>query len=145
MIMATRSTSLRRALVLCGLVAAGALAGDADAGDGAQFSRDCTRTYVNKQVGNDEQWSITWSLYEDATGNVFKLDGSAPSFIECKLVGEDGSNELFDCYGADLCSGPPCAGSQWTAIGSNVAIPISFFFPPGVDPQNPLAGCTVVE
>src|SRR5262245_18868341 len=73
------------------------------AGDGAQFAGACDRTYVNKQIGDTEQWAISWEIYGNATGNVFKLDGSAPSFIECSLVDEDGGNEIFDCYGSSPC------------------------------------------
>ena len=113
----------------------------ARAGDGAQFSGDCERTYVNKQVGDTEQWAITWEIYGDATGNVFKLDGSAPSFIECSLVDEDGENEIFDCYGSSACAGPPCGGTNWSLIATEVSIPLSFFFPPDVDPLDPFTEC----
>lgn len=115
---------------------------DSLAGDGVQFARDCTRTYVNKQVGDIEQWAITWDVYGDATGNVFKRDGSAPALIECKLVAEDQANEIFDCFGADACTGPPCGGAQWTQIADDLAIPLTFFLPPGVDPLSPFDACT---
>lgn len=122
-----------------------ALGGAAHAGDGAQFDGSCTSTYVNKKVGSDEQWAITWEVYGNATGNVLKLDGSAPSFIECKLVDEDETNEIFDCYGSEACTAPPCGGSQWSLIGSNLAIPTSFFLPPGVDPLSPFDSCEPVD
>lgn len=134
-----------------GSVAALAIAGvllvaaSARAGDGVQFSRDCTRTYVNKQVGESEQWAITWEIYGNATGNVLKLDGSTPSFIECTVVGGDETNEFFDCQGSDACSGAPCGGTQWSAIGSSLSIPLTFFFPPGVDPLNPFEECTPAD
>lgn len=131
-----------------GLVLAAATlpaAGAAHAGDGVQFSRDCLRTYVNKKVGDTEQWAITWDIYGNATGNVFKLDGSAPSLIECVLSSEDAENEVFACYGSDACTAPPCGGDQWGLIGTGVTIPLTFFFPPDVDPQNPLADCEPVE
>ena len=113
------------------------------AADGAQFAGNCDSTYVNKQVGDTEQWAITWEIFVNASGNVFKLDGSAPSFIECELVGENDDNEIFDCYGSDACTGPPCGDTQWVLIGSNIAIPTSFFLPPGVDPLDPFASCEV--
>jgi len=134
-----------------GSVAALALAGGllaataAHAGDGVQFSRDCTRTHVNKQVGANEQWAITWEIYGNATGNVLKLDGSTPSFIECTVVGGDETSELFTCHGSDACSGPTCGGTQWSAIGASISIPLGFFFPPGVDPQNPFEECTPAD
>ena len=134
---------LRVALLSSAACALGASA--ALAGDGVQFSGDCTHTYVNKQVGDTEQWAISWDIYGDATGNVFKLDGSPPSFIECVLVDEDESNEIFDCYGSSACTSPPCGGAQWSLIASNTAVPLSFLFPPNVDPLNPLDQCEVRE
>jgi hypothetical protein len=118
------------------LAAATFVAGTAQAGDGAQFDTLCERTYVNKKVGDNEQWAITWDLYGNATGNVLKLDGSPPSFIECIWQDETETNQIFDCYGASACTGPPCGGpQQWTLIDTGVSIPTSFFLPPGVDPQ----------
>jgi hypothetical protein len=126
------------------LVAGGTgLASRAVAGDGAQFSRDCTELFVNKKVGDNEQWAIEWNIFGDATGNVLKLDGSPPSFIECIQINETDTDEIFDCYGSSACSGPPCGGSQWTLIASNLTIPMSFFFPPGIDPDNFFSQCTV--
>ena len=129
------------ARIVIGVALALALAGGAHAGDGVQFARDCTRTYVNKQVGDTEQWAITWEIYGNATGNVLKLDGGTPSFIECALVGEDADDEIFDCYGSDACAGPTCGRPQWSLIGSSISIPLTFFFPPGVDPLNPFEEC----
>jgi hypothetical protein len=119
--------------------------GVALAGDGVQFSSDCDRTYVNKQVGDTEQWAITWEIYGNATGNVFKLDGSDPSFIECILVDETETDEIFNCFGSAACTGPPCGGTQWTLIGENISIPLTFFFPPDVDPLNPFDDCELAE
>ncbi len=128
------------------LVAVAALGADpAHAGDGVQFSGDCGATYVNKKVGDSEQWAITWQIYGNATGNVFELDGSAPQFIECALVDEDATNEIFDCVGSAACTTPPCSGTQWTTIASNVAIPLTFFLPPDVDPADPVAACTPTQ
>jgi hypothetical protein len=137
------STAIR--VFLCALATLAALlarVGPSDAGDGAQFSRDCTSTYVNKKVGDTEQWAITWEIYGNVTGNVVDLDGGAPSLIECALVSEDGSNEVFDCYGSDACASAPCGGSQWSLIEQSVSIPLSFFLPSGVDPLSPLDSCT---
>lgn len=100
---------------------------------------------MNKKVGTNEQWAITWEIYGNVTGNVLKLDGSAPSFIECTLAGSEGENDLFDCYGSDACTTPPCGGTQWTSIGSSISIPLSFFLPPGVDPLSPFDSCVPVE
>lgn len=138
-----RGSRAATAIVACAALLA--LAGAARAGDGAQFDRTCTLTYVNKKVGTNEQWAITWEIYGNVTGNVLKLDGSAPSFIECSLVNEDETNEIFDCYGSDACTSPPCGGTQWSLIGSSLAIPTSFFVPTGVDPLAPFDSCEPVD
>lgn len=114
---------------------------EARAGDGVQFSSDCQRTYVNKQVNGVEQWAITWEIYGDATGNVFMLDGSDPSFIECIFMDETLETEIFDCFGSSACAGPPCGGEQWEMIAQGLEIPLSFFLPPGVDIQDPIGAC----
>ena len=146
--MIARSSARRGRGLATGIVACAALLALADvaqAGDGAQFDGSCTSTYVNKKVGTNEQWAITWEIYGNVTGNVLKLDGSAPSFIECTLAGSEGENDLFDCYGSDACTTPPCGGTQWTSIGSSISIPLSFFLPPGVDPLSPFDSCVPVE
>ena len=74
-----RRGSVFTAIAACAAVLA--LAGAARAGDGVQFDRSCSSTYVNKKVGTNEQWAITWEIYGNATGNVLKLDGSAPSSL----------------------------------------------------------------
>ena len=149
MILAAKASSrVVRLLTAVAIIATAAIlgAGRAYAGDGVQFSGDCGSTYVNKKVGENEQWAITWQIYRNATGNVLKLDGSTPSFIECTLVNEDETNEIFDCVGSAACTSPPCGGTQqWTPIGSNIAIPLTFFLPPNVDPLNPLDACTPLE
>ena len=115
----------------------------ARAGDGAQFSRDCQSTYVNKKVGDNEQWAITWDIVsETASGNVFKLDGSPPSFIECVGTDINDTDVTFDCFGSSACTGPPCGGdTQWTQIASGTSIPLTFFYPPGVDTSDPTSDC----
>jgi len=123
-----------------------AVAGAAHAGDGAQFDTLCDRTYVNKKVGDNEQWAITWEIYGNATGNVFKLDGSPPSFIECvNIIEETDTETVFDCYGAGACSGAPCRSSEWSLIGSGIRIPTSFFLPPGVDVLEAFDACEVED
>lgn len=134
-----RLRSCTIALAALALVAVGARA--ARAGDGAQFSGDCGSTYVNKKVGDNEQWAITWEIFGNASGNVLKLDGSAPSFIECVSQNSDDTNEIFDCYGASACSGPPCGDTQWTLIASSLSIPRTFFLPPGVSTDDPESDC----
>ena len=132
------SAGLRAAVALTAVLT---VSGVALAGDGAQFGSFCDRTYVNKKVGENEVWAITWELFGDVTGNVLKLDGSAPSFIECILIDEDGTNATFDCYGSSACTGPPCGGSQWVPIATGRTLPISFFLPPGVSTDDPVESC----
>ena len=139
-----RRAAARLGSVTLGLAAAALLAATpALAGDGVQFDGTCDRTYVNKQVGDNEQWAITWEIFGDASGNVFKLDGSPPSFIECQLMDENDGNEIFDCYGSSPCAGPPCGDTQWSLIASGISIPTTFFLPPGVDPNDPYPSCEV--
>ena len=118
-----------------------AVADPATAGDGVQFSGDCFSTYVNKKVGDTEQWAITWQIDGDATGNVFMLDGRPPAQIECERIDGDEITQTFDCYGSSACTAPPCGGPQWTLIASNRSIPTAFFLPPGVDPSDPESAC----
>jgi hypothetical protein len=118
-----------------------AAADRAFAADGVQFSGDCFSTYVNKQVGENEQWAITWEIDGDASGNVFMLDGSPAAQIECELIDSDDTNQIFDCFGSSACASPPCGGSQWTQIATDLAIPTTFFLPPGVDPDDPESSC----
>ena len=133
---------LRKALALSLGLAIGlvAQARPAAAGDGVQFSGDCFSTYVNKKVGN-EQWAITWEIDGNATGNVFMLDGKPPAQIECELIDGNEVTQIFDCYGSSACAGPPCGGTQWSLIASNLSIATSFFLPPGVDPSDPYSAC----
>jgi hypothetical protein len=116
-------------------VAAGALSADlALAGDAAQFSTDCSQILVNKQVGDNEQWAITYDIAtQEVNGNVFKLDGSDPSFIDCDFVSEDEGQITFDCFGSDGCVFEEfCGGDQWTLIGEGIVVPLSFFLPEGL-------------
>jgi hypothetical protein len=101
---------------------------------GVQWTPDSARVLVNKDVG-DERWAITLNLADfTATGNVFKSDGSAPSFIWCQKTGDDfdtNAGELnlhYSCYGADRGVGG-FASADWTLISDQVAIPMSFFIP----------------
>ncbi|MFM7734990.1 MAG: right-handed parallel beta-helix repeat-containing protein, partial [Alphaproteobacteria bacterium] len=112
------------------------------AGDGVELSAACDATYVNKRVGANEQWAITWDLVAHVSGNVFKLDGGPPSFVECwRRPGGDDALLSFDCYGSPACRTPPCAAA-WTSIPGPTVVQASFLYPPGVDPADPRAACT---
>ena len=63
------ASHLRLAVTALALLAWTFAAGAAHAGDGAQFSGDCGSTYVNKKVGSNEQWAITWEPYGNGRTN----------------------------------------------------------------------------
>src|SRR5262249_39739331 len=52
--------------------------------------------------------------------------------LECERTSIDGSNATFDCYGASACQATACP--EYGLIASGVALPVSFFFPPGEVP-----------
>lgn len=134
-------TGFRRAVAAAAMLFS-LRAAAATAGDGVEFSAACDATYVNKRVGANEQWAITWDLVAHVSGNVFELDGGPPSFVECwRRPG--GADDLlsFDCYGSPACRTPPCSAS-WTLIPGPTLVPASFFYPPGVNPADPRGACT---
>lgn len=102
---------------------------------GIQQTPDSARYLISKDVG-PERWAISFNLGDKTvTGNVFKTDGSAPSFIWCEIVGEATSpvpadtQYTLDCYGANACAAAPCTESQWTLIRSGLQIGGSFLLP----------------
>lgn len=134
-------------------------------------SRGATLTYdgfnylVNKDLGG-ERWSISLNLVPVATaqgtfrneiksitGNVFKPDGSLPSFIYCEprpdstgTLDDLGSTFRFSCEGTSACDGTAtgCAASAWTLLGDDVALPASFLLPPGGLPAVPQSDSEIV-
>lgn len=96
-------------------------------------SLDGARYLVNKDVG-PERWAITRNLDDGTvTGNVFVSDGSAPSFIWCEEVTEEGGGEgdlTFSCWGSDACASAPCSVDEWTFL-IEVPLAASFFAPEG--------------
>lgn len=102
------------------------------AGQGsAQWTRDRDATLISKDVGA-ERWAITYRLSDSrVTGNVFRTDGGPSSFLQCNRTASDATNITFDCFGASACNGSPCPSTQYGALASGVALPITFFFPPG--------------
>jgi len=108
------------------------------------------RLLVNKPLG-DARWAISVNLAEklqdnvtprvvSVTGNVFTTDSDAVSFVYCQ-VRRDSLGTLDDpdstfrlmCKGTDACVGSAldCARSGWRTISRDVAVPASFFLPPG--------------
>jgi hypothetical protein len=123
------------AATFAGIFAA-ALAGTAGAqSSGLQQTPDSARYLISKDVGA-ERWAISYNLNDrTVTGNVFKTDGSAPSFIWCRITNEvpapnPAENQYtLDCFGADACAGAPCQESAWTLIATGLPIPGSFLLP----------------
>ena len=119
------------------LVSVVALATTAHAqSSGLQQTPDSARYLISKDVGA-ERWAISYNLADKTvTGNVFKTDGSAPSFVYCNNIIEAISPNpadiqyTLDCYGADAGAAAPCTGSQWTLIAAGITLPGSFLLPP---------------
>jgi hypothetical protein len=119
---------------------------------GATLSLDKLNFLVNKDVGN-ERWSISLNFVpqqsqqggivpqlQSLTGNVFKPDGSPPSFIFCTprddstgTLDDPSSQFGFSCQGTNACAGDArdCARTSWSLISDDVVLSSSFFLPPG--------------
>jgi len=129
---------IRKKTFMLAAIALAVLAGEARAQrqSGSQMTPDSRGYLINKDVGN-ERWAISYNLADrTVTGNVFKSDGSDPSFIWCKITSETpaanpAENQyLLDCWGADRCASAPCSDSAWTPIGTGIPISGSFLLPP---------------
>jgi len=123
-----------RAAVATALVASIA-SGAAAQQSGIQQTPDSARYLISKDVGA-ERWAISFNLSDKTvTGNVFKTDGSPPSFVFCNNLTEAISPNpadiqyTLDCYGANACAAAPCSGSQWTLIAAGIQLPGSFLLP----------------
>jgi hypothetical protein len=106
-------------------------------GSGIQLTPDSTRYLISKDVGA-ERWAISFNLADrTVTGNVFKTDGSPPSFIWCDITQETpapnpaDNQYILDCYGADACAQAPCSDTDWTLIASGLPIGGDFLLPDG--------------
>jgi hypothetical protein len=107
----------------------------AQSGSGLQMTPDSRRYLISKDVGA-ERWAISFNLNDrTVTGNVFKTDGSAPSFIWCRITSETPSADprqtsyTLDCSGADACDAAPCGRDGWTQIASGLVISGDFLLP----------------
>jgi subtilisin len=110
------------------------LATEPTRGSGIQVTPDGKRTVVNKDVGS-ERWAITENADDGSvTGNVFRTDGGAPSFVFCERLGDDGNPDPllvridYRCSGADACADASCPPSTWVSLG-DVALTGAFFEP----------------
>jgi hypothetical protein len=136
----TDRRSIRLTLWIAALAALAAPAADAAAQgnpSGLQMTPDSRRYLVSKDVG-PERWAISFDLEtRTVTGNVFKTDGSPPSFIWCRITSETPAANpadnayLLDCFGAGACEAAPCASDAWIPIGSGIPIGGDFLLPEG--------------
>ena len=129
-------TSTPRTLVLATLAfVALAATAHAQPASGLQQTPDSQRYLISKDVGA-ERWAISFNLGDGTvTGNVFKTDGSAPSFIWCRITNVTEApvpadvKYTLDCSGADACTAAPCTPSQWTSIATGLVIGGDFLLP----------------
>lgn len=141
----TPRARLRIAVIAACSLASAAFADRAAAqGSGVQQTPDSQRYLISKDVGA-ERWAISFNLGDrTVTGNVFKTDGSPPSFIWCAITDVETNPEpaetqyTLDCSGADACVQAPCGPTQWTPIASGLVIGGDFLLPDGT--QSTLSG-----
>jgi hypothetical protein len=125
------------AAVACSLVVLASADRAAAQGSGVQQTPDSQRYLISKDVG-PERWAISFNLADrTVTGNVFKTDGSPPSFIWCSITNiatnpdPAATQYTLDCSGADACTEAPCEPSEWTPIASGLVIGGDFLLPDG--------------
>jgi hypothetical protein len=130
-----RCTTWTARVALATAFVAAIASGAAAQSSGIQQTPDSARYLISKDVGA-ERWAISFNLNDKTvTGNVFKTDGSAPSFIWCRITNEVTSPNpadtqyTLDCYGADACAAAPCTEAQWTLIASGLQIGGDFLLP----------------
>jgi len=136
----SRPARIASLVLLAAAVASALSAGGAVAqsrASGTQMTPDSRRYLINKDVG-PERWAISYNLQDrTVTGNVFRSDGSAPSFVWCTIAshvpsGDPAANQyLLDCWGAPQCAAAPCSDDDWQVIQSGIPISGSFLLPPG--------------
>jgi hypothetical protein len=139
-----RGARIRLALRLAALSAALLVAGAAPQGahaqstqSGIQLTPDARTYLINKFVPPNEQWAIAFNPSDGtSTGNVFKTDGSAPSFVWCRTINKTTNPDparisyTLECFGADACVQAPCNESQWRPIATST-ITGDFLLPDG--------------
>jgi hypothetical protein len=122
------------AAALAGLVVGGASVAHAQRQSGIQLAPKSNRYFISKDVGN-ERWAITYNLDDKTvTGNVFPLDGGAPTFLTCDITDVQQAPNPADaqyflsCRASAPCESAPC-GTQWGEPIDVGAIPGSFLLP----------------
>jgi hypothetical protein len=118
---------------------------------GATLTPDRLSYLINKDVGSD-RWSISANVdpasgrIASITGNVYKPDGSAPSFVYCMErddsrgdVAEPTSEFHFSCFGSDPCESTAidCAENSWRLINDDIVLSASFLLPPAAPTPTP--------
>jgi hypothetical protein len=122
------------AALLAALVLAHPGAANAQRESGIQLSPQSNRYFISKDVGQ-ERWAITYNLDDKTvTGNVFPLDGGAPTFLSCDITNVQQADDpaaaqyFLECRSAGPCAAAPCS-NQWGDPTSVGPIPGSFFLP----------------
>ena len=122
------------AVAVAGVVLGRPGAAHAQRSSGIQLSPDSGRYFISKDVGQ-ERWAITYNLDDKTvTGNVFPLDGGAPTFLSCKITNVQQAADpaaaqyFMDCRSSGPCAAAPCTG-QWGDATSVGPIPGSFLLP----------------
>jgi hypothetical protein len=136
-------TRLSSATLLAALLS---LAATARAQSGATLTPNERNFMVNKDI-QSQRWTINLNLSSsdpgsitNVTGNIFRADGGAPSFVLCQVrpdstgsLNDPASTFRFSCQGTDACetTATQCARDEWRPISDDIQIPSSFFLPPG--------------
>lgn len=123
-------------IAVAALLAAAAAPATARAqGSGVQLTPDSRRYLISKDV-DGERWAITFNLEDrTVTGNVFKTDGGAPSFIWCRITSETPAPDpadnqyVLDCFGAEACASAPCSSDAFVPIATGLTIGGDFLLP----------------
>lgn len=144
---------LRLAAVLFPAWLATAELAGAQAPAGSTLSPDGLSFLVSKDLAG-ERWAISLSFvpridasgaierYElrSASGNVFPTNGGPPAFVFCEPtaastgdLGDPASTFRLRCLGSGPCASTAisCAQNDFRPIADDVAVPASFFLPPG--------------
>jgi len=120
--------------VLAGLLLGSPGIAQAQRQSGIQLAPQSNRYFISKDVGN-ERWAITYNLDDKTvTGNVFPIDGGAPTFLTCDITRVEQAPDPADagyflsCRASTPCAEAPC-GTQWGEASEVGPIPGSFLLP----------------
>ena len=128
--------------LLAGLLLVLPLPAQAQRESGIQLSPKSNRYFISKDVGN-ERWAITYNLDDKTvTGNVFPIDGGAPTFLTCDITRVEQAPNPADaqyylsCRASGPCAEAPCDPTAWSAAAETGPIPGSFLLPTGTRATN---------